>query len=88
MISCEKSSQLISKQMDEPLSIWEKVQLYSHTFFCWCCLRFQKQIIHIREALREVAHEAIAFERFHELSLPSMSHEAKARILLAIRAKL
>ena len=85
MISCNKATELISKQMDEPLSIWENVQLYTHTFFCWCCTRFRSQLLIFREALREIAHELMAFERFEEIGLPSLNFQAKQRIINAIR---
>lgn len=85
MISCEKATQLISKQMDEPISVWEKVQLHTHTFVCWCCTRFKSQILRIRGALRELAHETMAFERFEEIGLPSLSPQSKQRIINTIR---
>lgn len=85
MISCKIATQLISKQMDEPLSIWEKIQLSTHTFFCWCCTRFKNQILRIREALREMAHEVMAFERFAEIGMPGLSPQARQRVIQTIR---
>ena len=71
--------------MDEPLSAFEKVQLYTHTFVCWCCIRFKKQVLLIREAMREIAHEVMAFERFEEIGLPSLNSQAKQRVINTIR---
>lgn len=85
MISCKNATQLISKQMDEPLSVWEKTQLFTHTFFCWCCTRVKSQILSIRLAFREIAHEVMAFERFEEIGLPSLSSQAKQRVIKTIR---
>ena len=88
MIPCEKATRLISKQLDEPLSIMEKIQLYSHTIMCWCCQRFQKQVIEIKKALREIAHEVMAFERFKEIGMPDLSPQAKQRVMRAIQKNL
>jgi len=85
MISCKKATQLIFKQMDETLSIWEKIQLSTHTFLCWCCTRFKNQILRIREALREIAHEVMDFERFEEIGMPSLSPQARQRVIKTIR---
>jgi len=85
MISCDKATELISKKMDEPLSSWEKVQLFAHTLLCWCCKLFEKQALAIRDALQEMANEEMAFQRFDELNLPGLSEEAKHRIIKRIR---
>jgi hypothetical protein len=81
MVSCRKATQLLSKQMDDTLSFLEKIQLYTHLLVCWCCLRFQSQILILREAIRELAHESIAFEHYEEVALPALSIESKERIL-------
>jgi hypothetical protein len=88
MVSCWKATQLLSKQMDDPLSIWEKFQLNTHLLMCWVCRRFQKHIILLRSALRELGHESMAFEHYAEIGLPDLSPEAKERILTAIRRQL
>ena len=71
--------------MDEPLSVWEKFQLFTHTFFCWCCRRFENQLHKISEALRDLAHELMAFERYQEIGMSDLSPEAKQKIMNAIR---
>jgi predicted anti-sigma-YlaC factor YlaD len=87
MVSCRKATQLLSQQMDDPLSAWEKIQLYSHLLVCWCCRRFQRHMLILREAIRELAHETIAFERYEELELPGLSPESRKRILTLLRNK-
>lgn len=88
MVSCRKATQLLSKQMDDPLSSLEKVLLYTHLLVCWCCQRFQAQILILREAVREMAHESIAFERYEEIGLLGLSPESKERILTVLRNNL
>jgi hypothetical protein len=85
MISCKKASLLISKRMDEPLSFLEKILLISHLTICWCCQRFDNQILDLRKAFRNLAQESIAFERYVEFELPDLSPGAKDRILKSIR---
>lgn len=85
MVSCRKATTLLSKQMDEPLSLWEKFLLSTHLLVCWCCRRFQTHILILREAIRELAHENIAFERYEEMGLPALSIESKERILTVLR---
>jgi hypothetical protein len=74
--------------MDDPLSIWERFQLNTHLLVCWVCRRFQKNIILLRGALRELAQESMAFEHYTEIGLPDLSPEARERILTAIRRQL
>lgn len=85
MISCRKATELISKEMDEPLSRWETFSLKAHLLVCWCCNRFKKQIHIINNQLKEIASEIIAFERFAEIDLPDLSQESKERILKVLR---
>jgi hypothetical protein len=85
MISCKKATQLISRKMDEGLSFWENILLLSHTVMCWCCRRFERQTEKIRESIREISHEIMAFERYQEIGMPELSPEAKQRLIAAIR---
>ena len=85
MVSCRKATKLLSKQMDDSLSILEKIQLYTHLLVCWCCRRFQTHILILRSAIRELAHETIAFEHYDEVGLPELSFESKERILNVLR---
>jgi Putative zinc-finger len=84
MVSCRKATELLSKQIDDPLSPWEKILLSTHLLVCWCCRRFQTQILILREAVRDMAHESIAFERYQEIGLPGLSPESRERIRAAI----
>lgn len=85
MISCRKATQLLSKEMDEPLSRWEKLSLKVHLLVCWCCNRFKQQIQIISKQLQEMARESLAFEHFAEIDLPGLSAEAKERIMKVLK---
>jgi hypothetical protein len=51
MISCKRATELISKAMEEELSIKEKVSLNLHLFICECCELFKKHISLVRAAI-------------------------------------
>lgn len=51
MITCKKATELISKSMDEPLSLKEELALKIHLFVCEFCERFKHQLSTIRIAL-------------------------------------
>lgn len=51
MISCKRATQLISKQMDEPLSLSEDLSLKLHLFICECCEKFRQQSKFVRKML-------------------------------------
>lgn len=51
MISCKRATELISKQMEEKLTLKEDLSLKLHLFICEFCEKFSQQIKMIREAL-------------------------------------
>ncbi len=81
----KKATQLLFKELEEPLSGWEKYSLKVHLLMCWCCTRFKKQIPILSKLLRDMAGELIVFERFAETGLPDLSRESKERILRVIK---
>lgn len=87
MISCYQATQLISKQLDHPLSLREKAHLVLHLLNCWRCKLFESQMLIIGNSIKELANETVAFKRLRDIGLPGLSPEAKTRILLAIRNK-
>jgi len=88
MLSCLKATQLISKQLDQPLLLSEKVQLVIHLFNCQECKLFELQLLLIESSIRELASETMAFKQFQEIGLPGLTSKAKARILQTIHSKL
>ena len=81
MISCKKAVELLSKEMEEPLSKQEKKELLIHLHICEFCVLFQKQLNMIRLRVRE-------FFGMKNLpkTLPSSSKE-KIREMLKARKK-
>ena len=80
MISCKKASELISKSMEEQLSVREGVSLKVHLFVCEFCEQFKKQIETLRTALSS-GMRGSKLEQFEEtLEAPIIPTETKERI--------
>jgi hypothetical protein len=53
MLSCEKASQLNSEKMERQLSVSEKMTLRAHTMICKKCRAFEKNLVHLRAAMKK-----------------------------------
>lgn len=52
MMNCERASQLMSQELDRPLSWRERMGLRLHLLFCDGCRNFRKQMAFLRDAVR------------------------------------
>jgi len=52
MLNCKEASQLVSRQLDEPLPLARRLELRLHLLFCDACRRFERQTALLREAMR------------------------------------
>ncbi len=52
MISCKKATELISRSLEESLSIKEELLLKMHLFLCETCDLFRKQTALLRRVVR------------------------------------
>ena len=57
MISCKRATELISKRMEEPLTISEELALRVHLFICECCEKFKQQVELLRNAFSSVERD-------------------------------
>lgn len=53
-LKCASASELVSRQLDEPLSRVERLALWGHLLACNSCRRFRRQIGWIRSASRRL----------------------------------
>ena len=79
-LSCEKSSRLLSDELERPLSRVERLALRVHLMLCHRCRAFRRHLQHLRAMAQRLAGGAMAGEDF----LPPLSPEARARINKAI----
>ena len=52
LVSCKDVSRLASRQLDHPLTWWQRVRLRLHLAVCAACARFDAQIRFLRRATR------------------------------------
>ncbi|MBX7142917.1 MAG: zf-HC2 domain-containing protein [Oligoflexia bacterium] len=57
MISCQRATELISKRMEEPLSLKEELSLKLHLFICEFCEKFAQQVHLVRSAIKNGSTE-------------------------------
>ena len=53
IISCKDASRLVSRREEAPLSSWQRLVLRLHLSVCEACTRFEKQIVFLRDAMRQ-----------------------------------
>ena len=60
MINCKKATELISKGLDDNLTLAEKIQLNIHLFICEFCEQFKKQVVLIQRMVGLIKDETDA----------------------------
>jgi hypothetical protein len=77
MLSCKDVTQLLSESMDSSLPIGKRIGVRLHLLICKFCLRYERQLLLIREIARRLAvMEATSGPASGEF----LSEEAKERI--------
>ncbi len=68
--TCDVITEKISKSLDEPLTLKEKIQIRVHTLTCILCARYRKQLLAIRKFItREVKQtEQVSLDKDVQLS--------------------
>jgi hypothetical protein len=79
-LSCEKSSRLLSDELERPLSRVERAALRIHLMLCHRCRRFRRHLQQLRAMAQHLTAGTLAGEDF----LPPLSPAARARINEAI----
>lgn len=85
MISCKKATELMSKAMDEELSMAESAQLKIHLFICEFCQQFKMQLEQLRKALRRMHAEGETQE--HTPPDKHLPESRKARLKELVKKK-
>ena len=79
MISCKKAVDLLSKQMDEPLTESEKKSLQIHLYICEFCEQFRKHLEKIRAGVRSLVNQPTD---------KKLSGQAKQDLIEKLKAKI
>jgi hypothetical protein len=77
MLSCEEVTRLLSEFLDRPLPLRARLSVSLHLFLCKWCDRFRRQLLLIRQVLRQGAEH---LEGPDVPALPSLSPDARERI--------
>ncbi len=83
MLSCEETSELLSRAQDERLSFTERMGVRIHLLMCSLCHRYEKQLRFIRKATESLAQDSAHDDE----AATSLSPEARERVLGALRQK-
>jgi len=78
MMDCKHASKLMSRALDEKLSLRERVSLKFHLFLCKYCLHFSQQLKALRVTISSICKN---IEDDINIKLPS---ETKTRIVKLI----
>ena len=75
MMSCKKVSELMSTSLDRPLSLSERLGVFTHSLICKGCTHYKQQMLFIRAASHRIA------EQYDANNVgPRLSQEAILRI--------
>jgi hypothetical protein len=77
---CAATSRVSSVSLDRPLSLRERLGLYTHLFMCDFCRRYHRQIIAIQKLTSGVTHD----DGGEQPTPPGLNEEARERIKRAI----
>lgn len=81
MINCKEYSKLVSKGLDGPLSLWERVSIKIHRWVCPPCQHVKRQLLALGQACRVVPPESESEQDQSSV----LSDEACARIKAALK---
>ena len=77
MLTCKDVTRLLSESMDHSLPIGRRVGVRFHLLLCKFCARYERQLLLIRETVRQLAAMEDAYG---SLTVERLSGEAKERI--------
>ncbi|MEJ2660571.1 MAG: hypothetical protein P8Z73_07605 [Desulfobacteraceae bacterium] len=85
MINCEEHSRLASRDLDGPLSFWDRLSAGLHRWICPPCRQFKKQLDTIRTACKDGSADFDEDQGSQSATLPE---DACRRMKAAIREHL
>ena len=72
MLTCKEVTELTSESLDGGLPIRQRIALRLHLLTCKFCSRYKRQLVFMRDAIRQYA-EKIEDERLFSMSLSEES---------------
>lgn len=68
--TCEVITEKISKSLDEPLTLKEKIQIRLHTLTCILCARYRDQLLAIRKFITKEVEQSEKVSLDKDVQLP------------------
>lgn len=59
MLTCKDTTALVSRQLDEKLSVPDRLGLTMHLAACRGCRQYRRQLLLIKEACLKVSEQAV-----------------------------
>jgi len=84
MLSCEQTSELLSRGLDQHLPFRQRMAVRIHVLMCRACTQYEKQLRFIRRATRRLSQGT---EHGGQAATP-LSPEARERIKNALKQNL
>ncbi|MDW7709265.1 MAG: hypothetical protein SCH98_02230 [Deferrisomatales bacterium] len=81
MLRCREAAQLVSKSLDAPLKILERLPLALHLGMCPRCSEYRRQLLSLRALLREELGRLLHPEAGEVLGLTPEEKDALLRTL-------
>lgn len=75
MLSCQKATGLIEKQIYFRLSPLEKLRLRMHMLMCDYCNRYKRQSLFIHELLQKCNHDHSTSNTLHKEDVPELKEK-------------
>ncbi len=86
MISCKEHSRLASRDLDSPLSFWDRLSARVHRLICPPCRQLKKQLDNIRNACKDGPSE---FDRDQDaVNGATLPEDVCQRMKVALRERL
>lgn len=90
MLSCKEITRLVSESLDQELPLQQRLAVQAHFRICELCLRYQKQLLFIRDTIRRYSTKIEEAESFpgslrQAQDTASLSQKARERIKRQMR---
>ena len=83
MLNCKEVSKLVSKSLDDKVTLWQRMNMWMHLAMCGVCWGFRKNLVLLQKLSRQYADAVESGETQSELRLPD---DARQRIRQKIEA--
>lgn len=81
-LSCRKYTERASRNLDQPLTGWDRAGFVFHHYFCFFCRRFNRQIHQLEGDLKRYSQYVESQE------IPPLPEQARQRIIEKLRNKI